>query len=47
MFGNVSSRKEMALNELVFWDSKDGIMPLTLEYSARKLALGEFMERDF
>ncbi|RVX13843.1 hypothetical protein CK203_010267 [Vitis vinifera] len=30
-FDNVTSEKEMALNEVLFWDSKEGIGPLTLE----------------
>ncbi|RVW49467.1 hypothetical protein CK203_080198 [Vitis vinifera] len=37
-FDNVTSEKEMALNEVLFWDSKEGIGPLTLEdQNARKI----------
>ncbi|RVW28673.1 hypothetical protein CK203_081323 [Vitis vinifera] len=43
VFGNVTSKKELALNYVVFWDSKEGTRLLTMkERDARQLAREEF-----
>ena len=43
MFGNTSARKELALKQMVFWDSIEGDRVLFVkEQSLRKQALEEY-----
>ena len=45
MFGNTSARKELALKQMVFWDSIEGDRVLFVkEQSLRKQTLEEYQE---
>lgn len=43
VFGNVSSRKDFALNQVMFWDSMEGTRPSSIEKQiARQLVREEY-----
>ncbi|RVW37191.1 Mitochondrial carrier protein MTM1 [Vitis vinifera] len=47
VFGNVSSRKDFALNQVMFWDSMEGTRPSSIEKQIARQLVREEYKKDF